>query len=173
MRTKSRIIVAVLTLFAFATSCKKELPNQYEIYEGQTKQNELPKDDPDITYRETSLLIDTVNYSLESTEEQLASGIYEFTTIHDSVGLSAKVGDVFLYQGGEGHLRKIVSIKKGKRNFIIETIQASMAEFFLSLVGEQDLEATTYSFPLNTTLYEKGPEIITVAGNLELTTGMR
>jgi hypothetical protein len=172
MRTKSRIIAAVLTLFAFATSCKKELPNQYEIFEGQTKQNELPQDnDSSIVYAENTLLIDTTNYVLESTPEMIEEGIFLFSSA-DSIGMNIKVGDVFLYQGDGGHLREVVSINKGKRSVTIETKQGTLAKLFSSASLTMEDSKAVVNFPMEDfKIYENGPEVISISGDINFESG--
>ncbi len=172
MKRITRLIAINFTLIVLTTSCKKELPNKYEIFEGQTKQNDLPQDaDSSIVYFDNTLLIDTSNYILESTPEMLEEGVFTFSST-DSIGMNIKVGDVFLYQGNGGYLREVTSISKSKRDFTIKTKSSTLSKFFEEAnLSFQDAK-TSVSFPMNDyKIYENGSEHIAISGELAFETG--
>lgn len=165
-------LAVVFALIVFTTSCKKELPNKYELYEGQTEQNVLPQDnDTSIVYNDNTLLIDTVNYVLESTPEMLADGVFLFSS-PDSIGMNVKIGDVFLYQGDGGHLREVVSIKRGKRSLTLETKQGTLAKLFSSASLTMEDSKAIVNFPMDDfKIYENGNEFISISGDVNFESG--
>ncbi len=170
MKQISRITAVFLFVTVLFASCRKEMPEKYENFEGQTVQNQLPKDDPEASYQENAVFMDSVFYELQSTDQQIQDGLFIFNS-HDSIGLDIQVGDVFMYTGNGGYLREVVSIKRGKRGFILETIQASLAGYFKKNTLKEVMGSLVYDFSLDETLYEDGPESIKVSGNLNFTTG--
>ncbi|MBO6515710.1 MAG: hypothetical protein JJ975_04080 [Bacteroidia bacterium] len=166
---KRLIITGLVSMILFLTCCKKDLPNKYSVYEGQTTQNVL-SNDANTVYQENAFLIDSVHYNLESSQEQIDIGTFIFSA-HDSIGMDVEIGDVFMYTGNGGYLRKVTGVKLGKRGFTLETVQASLAEFFLKRTIQEVSDPIKYDFSVNSTLYSEGPESIKVSGNVSLSSG--